>query len=384
MSPRGISPIERGLPFFLPLCTLAFLATGPHAWDVALGWTWPVWLCVAVDVWGPRARCEENTEPSAFLIYPLFALQWANIGLMLNHAASLSFDSPARVADAVAGIAALRILTGTTSCCSGIALAHELIHRRARHQRWMGRILLWTVLYDHFAIEHVRGHHRYASTAADPATARYGESFSQFWPRAVKGQWASAWRLENERLARLPRRWRWLYHRVIHGILIQGALLGSIAILFGPIALGVFLYQAYAAVKLLETVNYFQHWGLSRAGARFSAADAWATDAWFSQLIFFGLAQHADHHQGLGNPHGQRDCAAESPRLPCGYFGLALLIKVDDGRFRALASRELRACKLGPYARALGQDSRAAMQSGSGRPASPREVAPFTSLDAAR
>lgn len=334
------------LPLWLPLCSLAFLSSGPHAWDTALAWTLPVWLCVAVDLWGPRTPSTSSPAwpdwACTTVLYPLFALQFVNIGLVLNYAAALPFDTPAHFAASAANIAALRILTGTTSCCSAIALAHELIHRHPRHQRWMGRMLLWTVLYDHFSIEHVRGHHRRASTPDDPATARYGESFRQFWPRALLGQWLGAWRLENERLARVPWPGRWLYHRVIHGLLIEGALLILILAVFGLVALAIFLYQAYAAVHLLETVNYFQHWGLTRKDLRFEPTDAWATDSWFSQHVFLGLSYHADHHEFGGKPYQNLRQHGESPMLPHGYFALALLVKLNDARFRELASRELR------------------------------------------
>lgn len=346
--------LESALPCFLPFSSLVFLATGPHDFAAALFWTLPVWLCVGLDRWGPRirppTRSDRPSRPGTTLLYLLFALQWLNIGLMLTYAAALSFDSAPQIVTAAGNIAALRIMIGTTSCCSGIAVAHELIHRRAWHLRRMGRILLWTVLYEHFAIAHVRVHHRHAATAADPATARFGESFREFWSRSLKGQWRNAWQWENTRLTRLSPLRRWSRHRVLHGVLIQGLLLLAIAFQFGPIALAVFLYQAYAAVRLLETVNYFQHWGLCRTGIHFSATDAWATDAWLSQHLFLGLAHHADHHEHSGKPYTALAHRVESPLLPCGYFGLALLIKCNDARFHDLASRELRRRRLGPYA----------------------------------
>lgn len=54
----------------------------------------------------------------------------------------------------------------------GIVLAHELGHRRALPDRVLARLLLLSVAYGHYAIEHNRGHHRAAATYNDPATAR--------------------------------------------------------------------------------------------------------------------------------------------------------------------------------------------------------------------
>ncbi|QSA95617.1 alkane 1-monooxygenase [Methylococcus sp. EFPC2] len=329
----------------LPLCNLAFLSSGPHAWYSALLWTLPVWLCVIMDIRGPRVA--EKVPPGwpdrayTTLLYPLFALQFVNIGLFLNYAGQLSFGTLLAIGESAANIAALRILTGTTSCCSAIAVAHELIHRRPRHHRWMGRMLLWTVLYDHFAIEHVGGHHRRVGTTADPATARYGESFRQFWPRTLLGQFSGAWRLERSRLARRPGPVRFLRNRVMHGLAIQSGLLAAIFAVFGPMALVLFLYQAHAAVRLLETVNYFQHWGLTRRRRRFDGTAAWATDSWFSLHLFLGLSCHADHHEQPGKPYQHLHPGPTGPVLPYGYFAAALLVKFDDGRFHRLARREL-------------------------------------------
>jgi alkane 1-monooxygenase len=244
-------------------------------------------------------------------------------------------------------IAAMRIMTGTNSCCSGIAVAHELIHRRAPVKRCLGRILLWTVCYDHFMVEHLLGHHRRASTPDDPATARFGESYRTFWRRSLKQQFASAWRLESRRLRSLNvSPWR---HRVMQGLLIQASLLIAIWTVFGAVALLMFLYQALVAVHLLETVNYFQHWGLTRGGRIFSGADAWSTDSWVTTHTFVGLSRHADHHAHASKPFPSLRFHEDSPRLPHGYFVMAVTVKLFNAQYRRLAEQELRGRTLGPH-----------------------------------
>ena len=348
--------LSLGVSFILPISSLAFLATGPHRWDVALAWTGPVWLCIAADYFSPSAGRRVNPSLPDWVfdmnLYALFVLQLSNILLLLKVASQLQWSSTADFATAAAHIAAMRILTGTNSCCSGISVAHELIHRPARHRRWMGRILLWTVCYDHFAVEHVRGHHKYASTVEDCATARYGETFSEFWPRSAKGQFANAWKLEKERLAQSAELGHW-HNRVLHGLLIEALLVSLILWGFGPIALAMFVYQAVVAVRLLEAVNYLQHWGLSRGERRFSGPDAWRTDSWFTLHSFIGLSRHADHHTRGNKPYQRLAEMLESPRLPHGYFVMALLIRFDDTRYRKMASEELQTRRLGPFAETL-------------------------------
>ena len=335
------------LCFILPVCTGLFLATGPHAWDAALAWTLPVWLCIAADYVSPADRSLPKPGGKDWLLdarlYVLFALQLANIALMLNAVARLPWQTLADVADGAANLVAMRILLGTSSCCSGLAVAHELLHRRAKHRRWMGRILLWTVGYDHFALEHAHGHHRRACTYADPATARYGESFAQFFPRSVWGQWANAWRNEGFRLQHRQGLAGLMRHRVLRGMVMEVGLLMLIYSHYGWLPMLMFLYQAWAAVRMLEAVNYIQHWGLTRGNA---GHHAWATDSWFTLHTFIGLSRHADHHAHAGKPCHRLLYRKEEPRLPHGYWVMVTLLRFRNRRFMELASRELKQKKL--------------------------------------
>lgn len=349
-----------GVSFLLPCTNLVFLAGGPYAWDVALIWTLPVWLCIFADLRSGHAREELAAVPGWLAdasLYLLFLLQLANTWLLLRTASQLAWGSAADFATAAANVAAMRIMTGTNACCSGIAVAHELIHRRASHVRHMGRILLWTVCYDHFLVEHLLGHHRRAGTAEDPATARFGETHRQFRRRSLRRQFVSAWQLESRRLALTDCAAPWR-HRVLQGILAQGTLLVCIGFWFGPAALLMFLYQALVAVNLLETVNYFQHWGLTRTGRRFAATDAWSTDSWFTVHAFIGLARHADHHAHGSRPFQDLRSLEESPTLPGGYFVMAIAAKLFNRRYRLLAEQEMRRRHLGPFRRATPRDTR--------------------------
>ena len=65
---------------------------------------------------------------------------------------------------------------------AGIAIntAHELGHKKEKHERWFARIALAQTFYGHFYIEHNRGHHVRVATPEDPASSKLGENIYQF------------------------------------------------------------------------------------------------------------------------------------------------------------------------------------------------------------
>ena len=63
----------------------------------------------------------------------------------------------------------------------GITVAHELGHQKTKIEQIYSQILLMTVCYTHFFIEHNRGHHVHVATPADPATSLKNQTIFQFW-----------------------------------------------------------------------------------------------------------------------------------------------------------------------------------------------------------
>jgi alkane 1-monooxygenase len=211
------------------------------------------------------------------------------------------------------------------------------------------------VFYEHFFVEHVRGHHLRIGTDEDPATSRHGETFRQFWRRTVPAQFRSAWRLETKRLGDEDMTWhdpRILRSAVVHGILAEIAVLAGVLALLGPAALVFFLLQAHVAVRLLEAVNYFEHYGLRRQGRKVRPVDSWDSDSWFTLFALVGLSRHADHHAYAARPFQALRTWEESPKLPYGYIVMVLLVVFDNPRARSLLDAELQRRRLGPFAMA--------------------------------
>lgn len=214
---------------------------------------------------------------------------------------------------------------GLVTGAQGITIGHELGHKRSRLERGMSRVLLVTVSYGHFTIEHNRGHHVRVATREDPASARFGESFWAFLPRTLAGSWLHAWQLEFERLERerLPR-WGWR-NEMLWNTLVPPALAAALALAFGPLAALFFFVQSAMAVVLLEAVNYVEHYGLARerlADGRYErvgARHSWDAYQTLSNCFLVHLQRHADHHLNPGRPYQALQPQAESPKLPAGY-----------------------------------------------------------------
>jgi alkane 1-monooxygenase len=337
------------LSLALPLYVLTFLLTGPHPWYASLPWLAMVALLFQIDKRsGPAVHKPVEGAPSwpfDLILLALSGLQLATVLLAARLVAQAGLFS----ADALVTI----VLVGLGSGVSAIIVAHELIHRKERWMVQLGRLLLCTVFYEHFSVEHVRGHHARLGTEDDPATSRFGETYGQFWKRTVPGQLRSAFRLEQKRLGDEQRPLfdaRTLGNSVVHGVLAQVALAIFLFALFGPAGLVAHLGQAYVAVRLLEAVNYFEHYGLIRKSRKVRPVDSWDSDSWFTLFALVGLSRHADHHAYASRPFQALRTWDESPKLPHGYVVTTLMVIFANAKIRALLDAELARKKLGPFA----------------------------------
>jgi alkane 1-monooxygenase len=297
---------------------------------------------------GPRVELREPDAdtpawPFDALVYVLAGLQLLSIygiGRMFATQDVFSIDMVMMVV-VVGGSSGFSIIT-----------AHELIHRRVPWERNLGRLLLCTVLQEHFFTEHLRGHHARVGLAEDPATARFGETYSDFYRRTVPAQFRSAWKLEARRLGDEEMSLfdpRMLKNRILHGIVVGWAMGFALLVAFGFAAFVAFLVQAFMASRLLEAVNYFEHWGLSRKGSRVRPRDSWDTHSWFTYYALVGLSRHADHHYEQTRPYQQLRIFEEAPLLPSGYIGMVDMVMGKNDEYRELATEELRRRELGPF-----------------------------------
>lgn len=212
-----------------------------------------------------------------------------------------------------------------------INVGHELIHRNNKAERFLGGLLLASVCYGVFKVEHVRGHHLRVATPGDPVSARMNESAYGFVPRAIFGTYLHGWRLERERLLRANVAGVALIVRneVLHWSLLSIAIAGVTYALVGIAALVVLMLASLVAIIELELVDYIEHYGLTReliAGApepvRYE--HSWDYSGVLSNGLLMNLQRHSDHHVHGGRAFAALNSHPEAPQLPASYSAMLL------------------------------------------------------------
>jgi alkane 1-monooxygenase len=236
-------------------------------------------------------------------------------------------------------------LTGQSISSYGIFIAHELLHRRSKFDRALSEIMMVTVMYPHFCIEHLYGHHKHAATPEDPATSRFGETVYAFLPRSIFGGMAHAWELEMRRLARHGVHWFNYRNQMLRYAAEVLAFIGAVYWLFGYLGALAVVVQSIVAIVTLEVINYVQHYGLERrevAPGQYentSVAHSWNSECWFSNGYWLNLGRHSDHHHAPGRGFQMLRNFEHEPRLPAGFPAMFLLAFVPPLWFRVMNPR---------------------------------------------
>ena len=213
----------------------------------------------------------------------------------------------------------------------GITFAHELGHSKSKLDRFCGWVLMTSVCYGHFMVEHYRGHHPRAATHHDPASSRRGESLYQFLPRTLWGSLQSGWSLEARRIGQIKSSWlrsplAWsaaasLMVFVLAALYLQGQSAMKV--------IAYFALQSVVAFVLLETINYIEHYGLQRSSSNgkreaFGMMHAWNADHVATNSMLANLQRHSDHHMHAWKAYPTLELLP-GPQLPTGYAGCLVL-----------------------------------------------------------
>jgi alkane 1-monooxygenase len=334
------------LPFALSLTFLPFIALA-----LAYGGVWTVAALIYAFAIIPvvdhlmgltKEQLDPKTEERALFFHRALTWLWVPVQLMAIFApiASAGLGGSLSQGEYILLAVATGILTGGI----GITYAHELMHQTNRFERGLSEILMTSTLYGHFCIEHVHGHHIKVATPDDPVSARYGESFYTFYPRAVFGSLASAWTIQRNRMARRGKSVWHLSNPFWRYGLATAVYLGTAYALAGWFGILMFALQAFVAFTLLEIINYVEHYGLTRRlleNGRYERVEprhSWNASHRFTNYFLINLQRHSDHHKYPQRryPVLQHYDEDEAPQLPYGYPTMLMMALLPPLWFRVM------------------------------------------------
>ncbi|WP_046245826.1 alkane 1-monooxygenase [Hymenobacter terrenus] len=330
--------------YTLPLtAALGLVLGGAFTW-LTLAYTFGLvplveWLRPPVRVEAGVAAATETKRHIFFdgLLYLNVPLQYGLLAFFLYSLQNQNF-SAFEIAGAIFSVGI---------CCGalGINVAHELGHRSRGWEQRLAQALLLSTWYPHFFIEHNRGHHRHVATPLDPVTARLDEAFWRFLPRAVLGEFRSAWDLEVERLRRQDRALWSVGNQMLQFQMVQVLLAGLVVGWFGLAGLLAWLGAAVVGYVLFQLVNYVEHYGLLRRQTRPGQYErvqphhSWNSEHALGRILLYELTRHSDHHYQASRPYQTLRHQPASPQMPTGYPGMMLLATVPPLWFRVMNKR---------------------------------------------
>jgi alkane 1-monooxygenase len=328
-------------PFVLYLLALiAFKETGIACWYTLL-YTFFVIPFLELFIKADQKNLDEVEEALAkknkgydYVLYAAVVLQYYSLWIFFHAVQEANISNW----DLAGRIVSMGLLCGAF----GINVAHELGHRVNKFEQFLAKMLLLTSMYMHFFIEHNKGHHKHVATASDPSTAKYNQSVYAFWPQTLMGTYLSAWKIGKEELEKKGKSWFSINNEMLLFQLIQVAFVLGIYLVFGLSVALCFLIAALLGVLLLESVNYIEHYGLTRNETenhqfeRVQPHHSWNSNHIIGRLMLFELSRHSDHHYLASRKYQILRSFDNAPQMPTGYPGMILLSLVPPLWFKVM------------------------------------------------
>ena len=329
IAPQEVARLQNALPFWLSLGALPMAALG-MAWG---GWavflmplyTWGLYALLDALLGLNSDNADLETSEADLFWYRVITIIWFPVQfvILLMMLWYVPQAGHLNILEKLALFFGMGVMSGTI----GIVYAHELMHQKDRLERWLGDLLLASVLYSHFRSEHLKVHHLYVGTPRDPVTARYGEGFHRYFLRVLRQCPASAWRAEVAMLARKGAAPWTAANPFLRYAVLQGGMVLLALIVGGWAGLFFFVFQAVVAIWQLELVNYVEHYGLTRQHLGDGQYDhvlprhSWNAAHKASNWLLINLQRHSDHHYKPSRrfPLLQNYAPEEAPQLPYGY-----------------------------------------------------------------
>jgi alkane 1-monooxygenase len=279
---------------------------------------------------------EKNVSDSFFfdlLTYLIVPLQFLSIYYFLEVLLNVRLD----LYELIGMILSLGISCGVL----GINVGHELGHRKKLSEQIFANMLLCSSLYMHFFIEHNKGHHKHVATPMDPASAVKGQNLYSFWWQSIKGSYVSAWKIQMIDLKKNSSNFFSLYNLMFYLHIIQGFFLYLIYSYYGIENVFYFVCAAMIGILLLETVNYIEHYGLSRTltkkgYSKILPSHSWNSNHPLGRLVMFELSRHSDHHYQASRKYQILRHFDDALQMPYGYPAMIIIATVPPLWFKIM------------------------------------------------
>ncbi len=239
----------------------------------------------------------------------------------------------------------LSISLGILNGVIGFTLAHEFVHKHTLPEKVAAWLLLLQNNYLHYGAEHVRGHHVYACTEADPHTAKLNESFYHFLPRSIYSTLTNAWQIEHMRLRKKGIKLLSWQNKMLQHLFIRMLFVLLLIAAGGWKTILFFLIQSTVAIIILHLADYLQHYGLLRKKKddekyeRITELHAWGNSHAKGGFNLFQLDKHADHHLHPSHSYETLVHHESSPELPAPYSTMMLMALIPGLWFKQMNKR---------------------------------------------
>ncbi len=275
---------------------------------------------------------------SAFL-----CLLWlATVIAMVTFALTLVWAMKDRSTFSLIGAA---VSAGVVQSVMGLNVAHELGHHKQRIHRVMAQVGLSISMYQHYSIDHNRGHHKNVATPLDLSSAPKGMSLHRFFVRSIVGTFRSAYRIEALRLKKERKKGGGAHNVIWRYLLFNASAAFFVGCVVGPLSLAVWGGIILVSVLMLESVNYIEHYGLRRKEVspgkyeRVKPQHSWSSNHQLGRAVMFEGARHADHHYLASRPYQILRHHEAGPLMPTGYPGMMLLAQFPPLWFYVMNKR---------------------------------------------
>ena len=332
-------------PFALPYLMIAFVVVASHEGGWVISIPFWVWLTAGDLAFGLRTTNLDPSTPERELwAYSLSLWLWVpcQLGVTVYVLWQILISGHLSTGESIA----LTLLLGKMNAHTIVA-GHELIHRTAKWERELGRIMLSSIAFAYYQTEHVLIHHRHVGTPMDTVFAAKGQSFWNYIPWSLFGSMLMSWRVECDRLARLGLpAWHWT-NPFWRYSLMTAAWVALFAWMGGWFGVGLYFLQSLVAMILLRMVDYVEHYGLPRQllpSGRYERTQprhSWNSSLRVSNWALWNVQRHSDHHRRAARPypllqHFDEDLA---PQLPYNYPVMLFIALIPPLWFRIVDPR---------------------------------------------